>query len=579
MRLDPRRRWFTKSEVTAAWLRQDRQCLNCRRLLPRDLVEGDHIVPWSRGGRTTMDNLQALCVTCNRQKGNRSVGTYSPPEVRDVRQGDGRLREWQKRALEVVEQTDGPILIEACPGAGKTRFALEAAYRMFELERVNRLLIVAPTVRIVQQWVEAAEGMNGLPKLPLAPPDWRPTSPIYETLCGAALTWATLLANTTQIEALAAEPGYRSLVILDEVHHAGVGHAFGLSAQQAFNNAAHRVVSLTGTAFRTDDPIVFVRTAERLTVPSFTYTYGEALVDGACRPVQFVHIAGSTSFETPDSQVHEVTFDDDLTDRGSSYRLRTALDPRGDLLGFMLSQADADLARLRTSGDPDAGALVVCMDCDHADAVAELLDRITGSRPDVAYSRTNDANDLTGSRAIEMFTKGSQAWLVSVAMVSEGVDIRRLRAIVYATNVLTELAFRQIVGRVVRRDPKNGSDDFGIAYMVADPRMVKFAEDITGTADVVLPSPIVIRDTSRNEPVRILRLGDSPSGEFQPLASDGIVQAVTDATGRQVPGPLFELARKYIERTSSRIPAFELAVLASTDDKVHAQLLKGVGSD
>ena len=133
-------------------------------------------------------------------------------------------------------------------------------------------------------------------------------------------------SNPTQIEALAAEPGYRTLVILDEVHHAGVDHSFGLAAQQAFNAAARRVLSLTGTAFRKDDPIVFVRDVEGRVVPDFVYSYGDALTDGACRPVRFVQIGGSTTFQTPDWQIHEVTFDDDLTERGESYRLRTALD-------------------------------------------------------------------------------------------------------------------------------------------------------------------------------------------------------------------------------------------------------------
>ena len=31
-------------------------------------MEGDHIVPWSQGGRTVEDNLQMLCRQCNRDK-------------------------------------------------------------------------------------------------------------------------------------------------------------------------------------------------------------------------------------------------------------------------------------------------------------------------------------------------------------------------------------------------------------------------------------------------------------------------------------------------------------------------------
>ena len=38
-------------------------------------------------------------------------------------------------------------------------------------------------------------------------------------------------------------------------------------------------------------------------------------------------------------------------------------------------------------------------------------------------------------------------------MVSEGVDVPRLRVGVYATSARTELFFRQVVGRFIRRTP------------------------------------------------------------------------------------------------------------------------------
>ena len=33
-------------------------------------MQGDHIVPWSKGGKTTLDNGQMLCVECNLKKSN-----------------------------------------------------------------------------------------------------------------------------------------------------------------------------------------------------------------------------------------------------------------------------------------------------------------------------------------------------------------------------------------------------------------------------------------------------------------------------------------------------------------------------
>jgi 5-methylcytosine-specific restriction endonuclease McrA len=36
----------------------------------------DHVVPVSKGGANTMENVQILCYTCNRRKGNRSEADY-----------------------------------------------------------------------------------------------------------------------------------------------------------------------------------------------------------------------------------------------------------------------------------------------------------------------------------------------------------------------------------------------------------------------------------------------------------------------------------------------------------------------
>ena len=56
--------------------RQDGVCNGCRRMIPpelSDLMDLDHIVPRSKGGRHTWSNVQLLCRTCNVKKGNRSM--------------------------------------------------------------------------------------------------------------------------------------------------------------------------------------------------------------------------------------------------------------------------------------------------------------------------------------------------------------------------------------------------------------------------------------------------------------------------------------------------------------------------
>jgi superfamily II DNA or RNA helicase len=566
---DPRR-YFSAAEVTAAWLAQDRKCRECHRDVPRDLVEGDHIIPWSAGGPTITENLQVLCIACNRRKGIRA-GTAEDLTTATVAAGTAPLRRWQQRALQIVLQASGPVLIDACPGAGKTRFALECVARLFAERVINRVLIVVPTARLADQWVEAGSGADGAATVPLAPAGWRPTQPLLRPWAGAAFTYHALFAQTTMFQALAAEPGFRTLVIFDEIHHAGTERAWGIAAQQAFMTAAARILSLSGTPFRTRDPIVFIQTRQGKSVADYAYSYGDALADRVCRPLKFAAIGGTATFQTPSGSVETVSFDDDLNEQGESYRLRTVLAPGGDHLPEMLRTADAELTRLRTTTDSDAGGLVVCIDCDHADAVAQILQQITGTRPVVACSRLNDPDDPSPRPAIEAFDKGTSPWIVSVRMISEGVDIRRLRVLVYATNIVAELGFRQITGRIVRTDPKNATQDDGTVVLPADPRLLAMAQRILDELPPAQRETLIISEPRNATASSVHSPGDK--AEFIPLGSTGQLAMITDTTGRSAPADLVSAAKRYAETSGSAIPPFELALAAAHDEQLRNKLL------
>jgi HNH endonuclease len=56
-------------EVMLKVVRRDGQiCRSCGRSVTDDQVEFDHIIPISRGGTTSTENLRLLCRTCNRKK-------------------------------------------------------------------------------------------------------------------------------------------------------------------------------------------------------------------------------------------------------------------------------------------------------------------------------------------------------------------------------------------------------------------------------------------------------------------------------------------------------------------------------
>jgi superfamily II DNA or RNA helicase len=203
----------------------------------------------------------------------------------------------------------------------------------------------------------------------------------------------------------------------------------------------------------------------------FAYGYTDALLDGVCRPVTF-HTYGGDMEWASDGRVRRADFGVVLPAVEAARRLRTALDPDGDWIVHVLRDAHATLSALRAGPHPDAGALVVASDKEHAAKVADRLARVVGERPDVV---TSDAPDA--SARIARFAAGSEPWLVSVLMVSEGVDIPRLRVGVYATTARTELFFRQVVGRFIRRTPAP-RDQMSHVFMPSDPRLKQLATEI-----------------------------------------------------------------------------------------------------
>jgi hypothetical protein len=202
---------------------------------------------------------------------------------------------------------------------------------------------------------------------------------------------------------------------------------------------------LSGTPFRSDqNPIPFVDYDFDEAVAHYVYGYGEALEDGGVvRPVFFPRLGGHMEWTAPDGSAMSATFDDHLDRTAASQRLRTALSPDGEWLPAVLEQAHTRLQAIREQ-QPDAAGLVIAMDVDHAKAIAKLLRR-HGVDPVVATS-----DDPLASEYISEFAESRDPWIVAVRMVSEGVDIPRLRVGVYATNTVTELFFRQAVGRLVR---------------------------------------------------------------------------------------------------------------------------------
>ncbi len=377
------------------------------------------------------------------------------------------LRAWQQTAAAAVAaHTGSSFLASATPAAGKTTFGLHVAHRMLAEGRVARVAVVAPTTHICRQWAfdAARYGLDLEPNRPNA------AGPEPRDRHGVAVTYATLAAGPGVHRKRCAE--VPTLLIADEPHHMGELAAWGRSTVAAFEKARFRLL-LSGTPFRSDNtPIPWVEyDGDGVSSSDFAYGYTDALLDGVCRPVTF-HTYGGDMEWMSDGRRRRADFSVVLPAAEAARRLRTALDPDGDWVEHVLRDAHRELVDLRAGTHPDAGGLVVAIDKEHAEKLAARLARITGEPPAIV---TSDAADA--SQRIQRFAAGSGSWLVSVLMVSEGVDVPRLRVGVYATSARTELFFRQVIGRFIRRTPAP-KDQMSHVFLPSDPTLKRLAAQI-----------------------------------------------------------------------------------------------------
>jgi superfamily II DNA or RNA helicase len=387
------------------------------------------------------------------------------------------LRAWQAAALQkYLEASPRDFLAVATPGAGKTTFALTVAAELLGRRVIDRITIVAPTEHLKVQWAEAA-ARAGIPIDPAYSAGQGKTSGEY---LGIAVTYAGVAVNPLAMRIRTER--FKTLVILDEVHHAGDALSWGEGVREAFDPATRRL-ALTGTPFRSDvNPIPFVTYAPGddgipRSVADYTYGYAHALRDHVVRPVLFMAYSGEMQWRTRAGDEIAARLGEPLTKDMTQHALRTALDPQGSWMPSVLQAADRRLSEVRRHV-PDAGGLVIATDQDHARAYAKLLRAITGESPVVVLS-----DEKAASKKIQKFTESDDRWMVAVRMVSEGVDVPRLAVGVYATTTSTPLFFAQAIGRFVRARRRG---ETASVFLPSVPNLLGHASEMEVERDHVL---------------------------------------------------------------------------------------------
>jgi superfamily II DNA or RNA helicase len=395
------------------------------------------------------------------------------------------LRAWQHAALAAYEEgSPKDFLVTATPGAGKTTFALTLAQRLLTRREVARVVVVCPTDHLRLQWADAADRMG----IVLDPGLTNAVGPVRPGTTGYVTTYAQV-AGKPMLHAARAT-AVKTLVILDEVHHAGDGLSWGEATEEAFSRAARRL-SLTGTPFRTkaDERIPFVKYVEDgfegqgglMSVADFTYGYKEALADNVVRPVVFAAYTGTSRWRNSAGEVVAASLSEAGTRSVEMQAWRTALDPKGQWVPHVIAAMDDRITHLRETGMPDAAGLVLASDQDDAREYAKIVRRVTGKAPELILS-----DDPKASKKIEKFNLGGARIAVCVRMVSEGVDVPRAAVLAWMTSYRTPLFFAQAVGRVVRA---RGPHESATVFLPAVRPLLSLAAAMEEQRNHVIPPP------------------------------------------------------------------------------------------
>lgn len=408
-------------------------CQICGNDLGKDW-EADHVQPWSDGGKTIIENGQALCASCNRKKGNK------------MNDSNFALRSWQQQAFNDFKSKldrQNSYLLVAGVGSGKTLWASMVANYLLNDRGFDSVVVVSNTENIKINWQQNFLRNFGI-QLDIDYPfryDWR------QDFSGISITYQSL--NDINTEFLRRRVNKGTLLIIDEAHHAGDNKAWGSGIVSVGDNCGF-VLLLSGTPTRSDNSRIPFVTYESIDddqyrlKSDFYYSYAQSVQDKYCCPVRFHKIAGEINLV---GGVRSLTYDEDETE--SRFTINRALEARGEQSCFvwqMFEKASDELSRINDRRGENYAGLVVCNTIRDANVIYKQICAAYG--PSFVELVTSDEKDSNAK--INDFKNSSTPWIVSVNMISEGVDISRIRVIVYATNTTTPLFFTQVIGRGVR---------------------------------------------------------------------------------------------------------------------------------
>jgi superfamily II DNA or RNA helicase len=426
------------------------------------------------------------------------------------------LRAWQLSCIETALEhfTFTPhFFCQATPGAGKTYMAAELASRLLEQNRIDLVMCFAPSCQVVDGFRSTFAAVLGR----------RLDGQIGAV--GAAFTYQAMEYRDEEFWKLLDD--YRVFVVFDEIHHCAghdprLSNAWGQQILHRIRDRASFTVALSGTPWRSDDRAIALArysTPEGNLICDYRYGLKEAIVDGVCRSPRIVLLDNQkvklTEELGSDSSVR--LFPSIAKLLGESPVTYEELLRHDEVIGQLIDLGCSKLNELRQI-KPDAAGLIVATDIEHAQQIVQALEA-KGENCRIVTNKTPDAQQV-----INAFRHSECPWIVAVGMISEGTDIPRLQVCCYLSRIRTELHYRQVLGRVLRRTGK--TDDHAWLFMLAEQTLHHLAERIADDLpeDLVVLTALQIPTSTHEEMLGLKGVAGSIEG------MDGGVKGETEHT-------------------------------------------------
>lgn len=396
-----------------------------------------------------------------------------------------KLRKWQldagQLAIERFKTGNKIFVTEACTGAGKTLHGCDVMRRLSRDGLADLVVVVTPSTATRIGWVERLNevGFNATDNADLfGTTDFN----------AAVITYSAIAALD---RALRYRPIYNGIAaVVDEYHHGEQDASWGATIAR-IEQISQSVLFLSGTPWRSNGQIAVLASrcnmrgepyydGDRVKA-DYAYTYRDDLVqqgdDRGTVAVRFSFCdsqctdrAGRTErlvnphLDQMPHEEREAWIEEAMK---SDIRIGKHVQTQGDIADYSLSGnalvrsmladgiASLQSYRERMDGSPLPVLLVVAKGIKEAHAIHQYMQNgmTVYGRPVRSALIVSD-KDTASHEISEVQAKcrsGLLDVIVSVGMVSEGVDIPQIKGVVFLSAIMTALYIVQVIGRLLRR--------------------------------------------------------------------------------------------------------------------------------